>query len=76
MKKLSAIFAFLVILGLEVYLLSCGNTPIEYDVKTEQKVGFANIFSNGHGIIYATRAEAEANSEGRIAFKIIYYSSN
>ena len=38
------------------------------------KQGYANIYKNGHGIIYATPEEAEANSEGRIVFKVITYT--
>lgn len=67
MKKILGLLAILLIIG-------CGTAAIDYRTSSEESVGYANIFSNGHGIIYASYAEAQANSEGRIAFVLVKYT--
>lgn len=66
MKKILGLLALLLVIG-------CGTSKINYRTSSEEPVGYANIYSNGHGIIYSSYAEAQANSEGRIAFAMVKY---
>lgn len=73
--KLILLVAVLIQLPLYVtaaYKIATEDGTEQYQ-ESETRTGYVNIFKNGHGIIYSTPEEAEANSEGRIAYGVVTY---